>query len=72
MTTYGKYRFSEIFPKTFSYLRYYVPAKYPEYLEKELPDPKVVLKDKPGLFRAVPKEHLGIISTKRLVCFLII
>ncbi len=41
---YGKYRFSTIFPRTFDYLKNYIPLKHPMYLDKPMPDPNVIIK----------------------------
>lgn len=38
---WGTYLFSKIFPKTFAYLKEYVPLRYLQYQAQEIPNPKV-------------------------------
>jgi hypothetical protein len=40
---FGTYNFSQIFPKTFEFLKIYVPMRRPEYIGRKIPDVKVKL-----------------------------
>ena len=62
MANLGKFPFSVIFPKTFSYLHIYVPLRHPKYLQRELDDINVIIKKGTGVnfagFRWFPRAIL--------------
>jgi len=59
MVVYGVYKFSEIFPKTFAYLKKYVPKRHKSFVGKELPDPKVVIVDYLREFLFFKQKYVG-------------
>ena len=49
----AEYRFNQIFPKTFSYLEFYIPLQHVEYIDKNIPNPIVIFKDSPSKFTKI-------------------
>lgn len=62
----GEGRFSELFPKTFSYLEIYVNEVYPKYPKNKIPDPKMELR----LFNPFEHSLLGELKDKKIIIYL--
>jgi len=64
---FAEFRMSEIFPKTFAYLKFSVPLRNPDYLKKVLPDPIVEFLDKHPKKRSV----IGSYSDEKIKIYLL-